>query len=155
MKPLMNMFLLHCSRWYDIHLSFPPPVLRSLAPAKNRLLKLQKLSLDVQWEESLNIFEQVPQLCCFQLTPRLVPSMVKVPWNQLKYLYSGLRQVDHCLELLCTTLNLEKWVVQPYLPLSPHLQSPIQYLRFRSMVIDGDLAYLFDCPILTRSPLIL
>jgi hypothetical protein len=60
MKPLMNVFLLHCEQWYDIYLDVPPSVLGSLAPARNCLPRLQKLYIGDELEETLNIFECAP-----------------------------------------------------------------------------------------------
>jgi hypothetical protein len=144
MKPLMNVFLLHCEQWYDIHLDVLPPVLGSLAPAKNRLPRLQKLYLGCELEETLNIFECAPQLRWLHLISGLDPSMVKVPWNQIEYLDMGVREVDRCLDLLRTTPNLEKCVVLIPSLESRQSHSPIQLPRFRSMIITGDPTHLFD-----------
>jgi len=102
----MNVFLLHCEQWYDIYLDVPPSVLGSLAPARNRLPRLQKLYIGDELEETLNIFECAPRLRWLHLDDRLDPSMLKVPWNQIEYFDTGRREIDHCLKLLHATSNL-------------------------------------------------
>jgi hypothetical protein len=146
MKPLMDVFLLHCEQWYDIYLSVPLQVLRSLAPAKHRLPRLQKLYLDFDLEETISIFEFAPQLRSLQLTTSLAPgpSMAKVPWNQIEYLDMGNCQLDQCLDLLRVTPNLEKCAVRLSHSEPRHSHSPVQLLRLRSLAIFSDPRNLID-----------
>jgi hypothetical protein len=133
MKPLMKVFLLYCEQWYDIHISIPQPVLESLTPAKNRLPRLQRLSLDAKLYEPLRIFECAPQLRWLKLASTLDPSMVRAPWGQLVYFDMGGCKIDHCLKLLCATSNLETCVVN-LMTSEPHQShSSVQLLRLRSM----------------------
>jgi hypothetical protein len=148
MKPLMKVFLLHCEQWYDIHISVPLPVLKSLRPAKSRLPRLQRLSLDVKLYEPLHIFECAPQLRWLKLASTLDPSMVKAPWSQLEYFDMGGRKIDHCLKLLRATLNLETCVVN-LMTSEPHQShSSVQLLRLCSMTISGDPTFFFDALLL-------
>jgi hypothetical protein len=144
MRLLMKVFLLHCEQWYDIHISIPLPVLESLTPAKNRLPRLQRLSLDVGLYEPLHIFECAPRLQWLKLASDLDPSMVKVPWNQIEYFDTGKRKIDHCLKLLRATSNLETCVVD-LISLEPsQSHSSVELLRLRSMTIRGNPTHFFD-----------
>jgi hypothetical protein len=83
---MVEVFLLHCEQWCDIHLSS--------APAKNHLPNLQKLHLNLRLEETIDIFEFAPQLRWLRLTPSIGPSLPNVPWNQIKDLTMGARRID-------------------------------------------------------------
>jgi hypothetical protein len=150
MRLLMKVFLLHCEQWYDIHISVPLPVLESLTPAKNRLPRLQKLSLDGELYEPLHIFECAPRLRWLKLASDLDPSMVKVPWNQIEYVDTGRRRIDHCLKLLRATSNLETCVID-LISLEPsQSHSSVQLLRLRSMTINGNPTHFFDTLLLPK-----
>ncbi|KIM84159.1 hypothetical protein PILCRDRAFT_818480 [Piloderma croceum F 1598] len=146
MKPLMDVFLLHCEQWYDIYLSVPLQVLHSLAPAKDRLPRLQKLYLNFDLEETISIFKFAPRLRWLRLTTSLAPgpSMAKVPWNQIEYLDMGNCQLDQCLDLLRVTPNLEKCAVWLSHSEPRRSHSPVQLLRLRSLAIIGDPSNLID-----------
>ncbi|KIM76287.1 hypothetical protein PILCRDRAFT_797765 [Piloderma croceum F 1598] len=156
MTSLMNVFLLYCEQWYEIHLDVPPPVLGSLAPAKNRLPRLQKLYLEHTLKETLDIFECAPQLRWLRLATRVDPSMVIVPWDQIEDLDIGeMREVGQWLDILRTTPNLEKCPIR----LNPsdlrHLhstvqRSTIQLLRLHSIHISGDPTYFFNTLLLPK-----
>jgi F-box-like len=103
LRPLMDVFLLHCERWYDIHLSLPTRILGFLAPAKNHLPQLHKLYIDRELTQTLDIFEFAPQLRSVQLDLAIPSSMVTVPWGRIEYFDMGRRTVDECLELLRAT----------------------------------------------------
>ncbi|KIM80696.1 hypothetical protein PILCRDRAFT_9501 [Piloderma croceum F 1598] len=144
MRLLMKVFLLHCEQWYDIHISTPLPVLESLRPAKSRLPRLQRLSLDVELYEPLHIFECAPRLQWLKLAWSLDPSMVKAPWSQIEYFDMGGCKIDRCLKLLHATSNLEMCVVN-LMTSEPHLShSSVQLLHLRSMTVRGDPTYFFD-----------
>ncbi|KIM76329.1 hypothetical protein PILCRDRAFT_12923 [Piloderma croceum F 1598] len=144
MRLLMKVFLLHCEQWYDIHISIPLPVLESLRPAKSRLLRLQRLSLDVGLYEPLHIFECAPRLRWLKLASSLDPSMVKAPWSQIEYFDMGGCKIDRCLKLLHATSNLKTCVVN-LTTSEPRLShSSIQLLRLRSMTVRGDPTYFFN-----------
>jgi len=82
LKPLMDVFLLHCERWYDIHLSLPVRILGFFVPAKNHLPQLHKLYIGGELKtQTLDIFEFAPQLRSVQLDLTIPSFMVKVPWG--------------------------------------------------------------------------
>jgi hypothetical protein len=149
-QPLMQVFLLHCERWYHVHLSSDSHVLRSLSPAKNRLPMLQKLCVHGRIDEAVDIFECAPQLCCFSLSYNKGPSMIKVPWNQLQHFDMGPKDINWCLELLRLTPNLKSctvWLPGPTLQQStPH----VHHLHLCSIHASGDLAHLFDMLLLPK-----
>ena len=151
MRLLIKVFLLHCEQWYDIHIAVPLPVLESLTPpAKNRLPRLQKLSLDVELYEPLRIFECAPRLRWLKLASDLDPAMVKVPWNQIEYFDMGRRQIDQCLNLLRATSNLETCVIDlvSFEPSQSH--SPVELLCLHSMTISGNPTHFFDILLLPK-----
>ncbi|KIM80689.1 hypothetical protein PILCRDRAFT_822411, partial [Piloderma croceum F 1598] len=131
MRLLMKEFLHHCEWWYDIHISVPLPVLESLMPAKNRLPRLQRLSLDVQLYEFLGIFECAPRL-----------------WSQ--YFDTGTREIDHTLELLRVTPNLKECVIKLISSEPRQSHSSVQLLHLRSMTISGNPTYFFDTLLLPK-----
>ena len=153
MQPLMDVFLLHCERWYDIHLSLPIRMLGFLVPAKNRLPSLQKLYLDGELASTLDIFQFAPQLRWFQLALKastIAPSMIKVPWNQIEDLDLGHCGVDEYLELLRAAPNLQKCVARLSNSRQRDSHSPVQHLHLRSMIIFGDPTQLFDTLLLPK-----
>ena len=152
LKPLMDIFLLHCERWYDIHLSLPLRVLGFLGRAKNHLPRLHKLYLgrELETQEALDIFEFAPQLRSVHLDFTLTPLMVKVPWSQIKYFDMGRCTVDECLESLRATPNLEKCVVRLIRSERRDSPSPVQLLCLRSMFITGEPYHLFDTLLLPK-----
>jgi F-box-like len=150
LRPLMDVFLLHCERWYDIHLSLPTRILGFLAPAKNHLPQLHKLYIDRELTQTLDIFEFAPQLRSVQLDLAIPSSMVTVPWGRIEYFDMGRRTVDECLELLRATPNLEKCVVRLTRSQPRDSHSPVQLLRLRSMIITGGSLHLFDTLLLPK-----
>jgi hypothetical protein len=150
MRLLMKVFLLHCEQWYDIHISVPLPVLESLTPAKNRLPRLQKLTLDAELYEPLHIFECAPRLQWLKLASDLDPSMVKVPWNQIEYFDMGRRKIDHCLKLLRATSNLETCVIDLISFEPSQSYSSVELLCLHSMTISGNPTHFFDSLLLPR-----
>jgi hypothetical protein len=150
MRLLMKVFLLHCEQWYDIHISVPLPVLESLTPAKNRLPRLQKLCLDIELYEPLHIFECAPRLQWLKLASDPDPAMVKVPWNQIEYFDTGRREIDHCLELLRATPNLETCVIDliSFEPSQSH--SSVELLCLHSMTISGNPTHFFGILLLPK-----
>ena len=143
-QPLMQVFLLHCERWYDVQLYLHPDVLRFLSPAKNRLPMLQKLRVDDTLDETIDIFECAPQLCCFGLSYRGRASIIKVPWNQLQHFDMGNKDIDRCLELLRLTPHLKScrvWLDGP----APRQSTPqVQHLHLCSIHASGDLVHLYN-----------
>jgi hypothetical protein len=150
MKLLMKEFLRHCEWWYDIHISVPLPVLESLMPAKNRLPRLQRLSLDVQLFEFLGIFECAPRLRWLKLDSSLEPSSINAPWNQIEYFDMGTREIDHTLELLRATPNLKECVINLISSAPRRSHSSVQLLHLHSMTISGNPTYFFDTLLLPK-----
>jgi len=148
MKSLMKVFLLHCEQWYDIHISVPLPVLKSLMPAKNCLPRLQKLSLDVELYEHLDIFECAPWLRWLKLASVFDPFKVKVPWNQIEYINMGPPEIDHTFKLLRATPNLEECVIKLTSSEPRQSHSSVQLLHLRSMTISGHPTHFFDTTLL-------
>jgi hypothetical protein len=147
----MDVFLLHCERWYDIHLSLPVRILGFLVPAKNHLPQLHKLYIGGELKtQTLDIFEFAPQLRSVQLDLTIPSFMVKVPWGRIEYFDMGRRTVDECLELLRATPNLEKCVVRLTRSQPRDSHSPVQLLRLRSMIITGESLHLFDTLLLPK-----
>jgi len=150
-------FLRHCEWWYDIHISVPLPVLESLTPAKNRLLRLQRLSLDVQLFEFLGIFQCAPRLRWLKLDSSLEPSLINAPWNQNRVFRHGNARIDHTLELLRATPNLKECVIKLISSEPRRSHFSVELLHLRSMTISGNPTYFFDTlllPKLKKSPLI-
>jgi hypothetical protein len=143
-QPLMQVFLLHCERWYDVQLYLHSDVLRSLSPAKNRLQMLQKLHVNDTMDETVDIFECAPQLRCFNLSYHSRSSMIKVPWNQLQHFDMGSKDIDSCLELLRLTPHLKSCRVWLYGPAPRQSTSQVQHLHLCSIHADGDLVHLYD-----------
>jgi hypothetical protein len=144
MQRLMQVFLLHCERWYEVSLSLPLPVIRALSPARHRLLKLQKLRIDLSAPHVIDIFEHAPQLRSFYLPSAFPLPMIKVPWEQLQYCHIG-GFVGECLELLRLTPNLEECSVMPswrFPQLDTH--NPVQVSRLRTITIYGDPTHILD-----------
>jgi len=143
MRPLMQVFARYCEYWYDIHLSLPLHVLRSLSAVKNRLPRLQRLHLDCL-DESVDIFESAPQLHCFHQDWPMKQSIVKVPWNQLREFSTGWCNVDDYLAFLRLAPNLEVLValLASLEPRHPH--SLIQLPHLHSLSIHGNIAYTLD-----------
>jgi len=150
MKLLMKEFLRHCEWWYDIHISVPLPVLESLTPAKNRLLRLQRLSLDVQLFEFLGIFQCAPRLRWLKLDSSLEPSLINAPWNQIEYFDMGMREIDHTLELLRATPNLKECVIKLISSEPRRSHFSVELLHLRSMTISGNPTYFFDTLLLPK-----
>jgi hypothetical protein len=150
MKLLMKEFLCHCEWWYDIHISVPLSVLESLTPAKNRLPRLQRLSLDVQLFEHLDIFGCAPRLRWLKLDSSLRPSSINVPWNQIEYFDMGMREIDHTLDLLRATPNLKECVIRLNSSEPRRSHSSVQILHLRSMTISGNPTYFFDTLLLPK-----
>jgi hypothetical protein len=152
LKPLMDIFLLHCERWYDIHLSLPLRVLGFLGRAKNHLPRLHKLYLGgkLETQKALDIFEFAPQLRSVHLDLILTPLMVKVPWSQIEYFDMGRCTVDECVESLRATPNLEKCVVRLLRSEPRDSPSPVHLPCLRSMFITGESYHLFDTLLLPK-----
>jgi len=151
LQPLMDVFLLHCERWYDIRLSLPARILGFLVPAKNHLPQLHKLYIGGElMVQTLDIFEFAPQLRSVQLDLITPPFVVKVPWSQIECFDMGRRTVDECLELLRATPNLEKCVVRLTQSQPRDSHSPVQLFRLRSMIITGESLHLFDTLLLPK-----
>lgn len=143
MFSLMEVFLLHCERWYDVRLSLPVPVMNSLSAAKHRLPMLRKLSIVGACATACNMFEYAPQLRFFRLNSIVPLSMIKVPWRQLQHCDTGTRTTSCCLDLLRLTPNLESCIVSLHSPLySP--QPAVQLAHLRSLTIHGAAAHLLD-----------
>jgi hypothetical protein len=140
----MQVFLIHCERWHDIHLSLPPAVMNSLSPAKNRLPRLQKLRIEGFFEETIDLFKCAPQLRYCHLGTPIVPSILQLPWNQLQSLHTGWHDVDGCLELLRLTPNLEECEMSLPQMIPRNLLPPVQLSRLRSITIYGDPSNLID-----------
>jgi hypothetical protein len=144
MRPLMQVFLRYCERWYDIHLCIPQPVMQALSSAKNRLPRLQKLCIVGSMDESINTFEYTPQLHHLHLSAAITPSIIKIPWNQLRYFNTGWRRVDNCLELLQLTPNLEECTVAPPRMDSPSPHPPVHLSHLRTINIHGNAPRLLE-----------
>jgi hypothetical protein len=144
MQRLIQVFLLHCERWYDVHLSLPLPVMRALSPARHRLPKLQKLRIDLSTPHVIDIFEHAPQLRSFYVPLVFASPMIKVPWEQLQYCHMG-GFVGDCLELLRLTPNLEECsvVMSSFLP-PLDTYNPVQVSRLRTITIRGDPTHILD-----------
>ena len=111
MQSLTDVFLLHCERWYDIQLSLPIPVIRTLSTAKNRLPMLHSIFIGGEWEEDIDVFECAPQLRRVTLEVHGLSCKVKLPWNQLQYCSMISYNIDRCLEVLHLTSELEECVL--------------------------------------------
>ncbi|KIM83550.1 hypothetical protein PILCRDRAFT_428344 [Piloderma croceum F 1598] len=144
MRPLMEVFARHCEHWYDVHLSLPPHVLRSLSVVKNRLPRLQKLHLSDLLDDSIDIFESAPQLYCFHLDWPMKGLAFKVPWNQLQEFKTGWCSVDDYLLFLPLAPNLEVLVAWLASVEPRHSHSLIQLPHLHSISIRGNLAYALD-----------
>jgi F-box-like len=70
MRPLMQVFALNCERWYEILLFLPPAVMASLPSVKNRLPRLQKLTIRASSATIIDQFSCAPRL--LQASPALV-----------------------------------------------------------------------------------
>jgi F-box-like len=139
MRPLMKVFARHCEHWYDVYLSLPRHVLRSLSAVKNRLPRLRKLHFSGSLD-SIDIFESAPQLCSFrQDWP--IDKAVKIPWNQLREFSTGWCNVEDYLAILRLAPNLE--VLVAFLtgiePCHPH--PLIQLSHLHSLSIRGNLTH--------------
>lgn len=140
MQPLMEVFLSHCKRWHTVYLYLPLPVIHSLAPARNRLTRLQSLFIDGSWEKTIDTFEYAPQLRRVYLASHITPSEVKIPWNQLRYCrLGGHCRIERCLELLRLTPNLEECAVS-ILDCLPYPHSPVQLSCLHSIHVRGQPA---------------
>lgn len=146
-QPLMQVFLLH---WYDIHLSLSSHALCSLSSAKNRLPMLQKLCVhNSTMDETVDVFECAPQLCCFSLSYHSRSSMIKVPWNQLQHFNLGDKDIDRCLELLRLTPHLKSckvWLIGLVRQSTPQLQ----HLHLCFIRASDELVDLFDLLLLPK-----
>ena len=150
MEPLMEVFLLHCEQWYDIHISAPLSVLELLTPAKNRLPRLQRLSLNVHLYKPLGIFECAPRLRWLKLGSFFDPPMIHVPWNQIEYFDMGTREIDHTLELLRATPNLKECVINLNSSEPRRSHPSVQLLHLHSMTISGNPTYFFHTLLLPK-----
>jgi hypothetical protein len=150
MEPLMEVFLLHCEQWYYIHISAPLSVLELLTPAKNRLPRLQRLSLNVHLYRPLGIFECAPRLRWLKLRSDIDPPMIHVPWNQIEYFDMGTREIDHTLELLRATPNLKECVINLNSSEPSRSHPSVQLLHLHSMTISGNPTYFFDTLLLPK-----
>jgi hypothetical protein len=148
-QPLMDVFLLHCEWWYEIHLPTIPCMMGFPVSAKNHLPRLHKLYLEGRTIlGTLDIFEFAPQLCSVRLHSK---SLIKVPWTQLYYFHMGYRTVDECLELLRATPNLEKCAVRIFdLSNTRDLHPSVQLPYLRSVTIDAESLDLFDALMLPK-----
>jgi F-box-like len=149
MRPLMQVFALNCERWYESVLFLPPAVMASLSSVKNRLPRLQKLTIRASSATIIDQFSCAPRLRHLNLGSIIPPSIITVPWNQLQCLTLqcltiGMCRADSCLEYLRLTPNLLECTLSLKSGSLLGSQPPVQLPQLRSIILRGDPSCILD-----------
>lgn len=162
MRSLMQVFLLHCERWENVYLDLSISIFNCLASAKNRLPRLQTLTLDFSDEletssETIDTFEAAPQLHSLMLAYSIEPASFLAPWSQLKHcdVHQISTNTDECLDLLRLTPNLEECSLLVPSTISSHSHSTLQLPRLCILSIKtykghSDIIGTLQLPMLTQ-----
>jgi hypothetical protein len=118
----------------------------SLSSVKNRLPRLQKLTIGISSPTSIDQFSCAPQLRHLNLGSIIPSSMIKIPWNQLQCFTLGMCRAESCVEYLRLTPNLLECTLSLVgAPL--HIldsQTPVQLPQLRSIILRGDPSCILD-----------
>jgi hypothetical protein len=145
--PVLTMVLNHSELWESLDLHLPFPIIRQFAAAKNRLLRLQKLSLRFktgnQHMVMLDTFQVASQLRHVCLGDGAVFSFIKIPWRQLTSIHTTWQDFDSAIGTLQQCPNLVECNMGVLWSQAPARHSPVRLARLQTLHIRGPAEF-FD-----------
>jgi len=110
-KPLLAAITPYADRCRNISFAGSKSFVTDIGVVKHRLSSLKNLELNFWYDllaESVDTFEDAPQLCSLRLKYGVDPFVLKLPWTQLTdfRLLAAYYTLDQCLEILSHTINL-------------------------------------------------